>query len=85
MEVTKKNITLGDLIDDFNSLLVGELLARSGDIDEPANKALKRLKNTLAVADSYILSAKTLKNFWFLWRKHYIHVLFSFIFIKGCA
>lgn len=63
MEVTKKNITLGDLIEDFNSLLVGELLARSGDIDEPANKALKRLKDTLAVADSYILSAKTLKNF----------------------
>lgn len=63
MAVTKTNITLGDLIENFNSLLVGELLARSGDIDEPANEALKRLKDTLEVADSYILSAKTLKKF----------------------
>ena len=63
MAVTKKDITLGDLIENFNSLLVGELLARSGDIDEPANNALKRLKDTLEAADSYILAAKKLKNF----------------------
>lgn len=63
MVATKKDITLVALIDEFNSLLVGELLARSGDIDEPANEALKRLKNTLEVADSYILAAKKLKNF----------------------
>ena len=63
MMATKKDITLVALIDEFNSLLVGELLARSGDIDEPANEALKRLKNTLTVADSYILAAKKLKNF----------------------
>ena len=47
MMATKKDITLVALIDEFNSLLIGELLARSGDIDEPANKALKRLKDTL--------------------------------------
>ena len=63
MALTKKDITLGDLIENFNSLLVGELLARSGDIDEPANNALKRLKDTLEAADSYILAAKKLKNF----------------------
>ena len=63
MVEAKNDVTLGIMIDNFNSLLIGELLARSGDIDEPANKALKRLKDTLEVADSYILSAKTLKNF----------------------
>ena len=63
MVEAKNDITLGIMIDNFNSLLVGELLARSGVIDEPANKALKRLKDTLEVADSYILAAKKLKNF----------------------
>ena len=63
MVEAKKDMSLGNLIDNFNSLLIGELLARSGNIDEAASEALKRLKDTLTVADSYILSAKTLKNF----------------------
>lgn len=63
MVEAKNDITLGIMIDNFNSLLIGELLARSGDIDGPANEALKRLRHTLIVADTYIIAAKDLKNF----------------------
>ena len=63
MVEAKKDMSLGNLIDNFNSLLIGELLARSGNIDEAASEALKRLKDTLTVADTYIFAAKELKRF----------------------
>ena len=63
MVEAKNDVALGIMIDNFNSLLIGELLARSGDLDESANEALKRLRHTLIVADTYIIAAKDLKNF----------------------
>lgn len=63
MVEAKKDMSLGNLIDNFNSLLIGELLARSGNIDEAASEALKRLKDTLTVADTYIFAAKQLKKY----------------------
>lgn len=59
----ENDVALGIMIDNFNSLLIGELLARSGNVDKSANEALKRLRHTLIVADTYINAAKDLKNF----------------------